>query len=242
MKFLSVLMRDDLNMRTGKMASQSGHSGMKAALSAMSLQSGRITIDHASYDELRDFVANPLAGVAMATGEMLAKTPNTHLVYDNGHTEFNGVRTLTCSSAGLYGHYQGDVVSNPTGVSERKLRQYLIFAKRDKKPSKRSVCAAAAVGCIQRLYIDLKIDACWRDEGVLVTPPVDNDILEWLETGYGKIALYVDGDAAFDCLRDILVNFAIEHTETEFDGERVLVLRPYAQERVAGHLGALPML
>lgn len=93
-----IVIRKDLNMRTGKMCAQSAHASLKATLenldhpSVVAWLSGQFTKIAVSVDseqELFDIMEK-------------AKSANiiTALITDSGKTEFNNVPTNTCIAVG----------------------------------------------------------------------------------------------------------------------------------------------
>jgi PTH2 family peptidyl-tRNA hydrolase len=105
-----IVVRKDLNMRKGKIGAQVGHASMKFLIDNNESERGdeivvKLTPDEAcwllsgsftkavvgcdSEEELRDLIFRAeLADIEV------------HPIIDNGRTEFNGVKTLTCAAFG----------------------------------------------------------------------------------------------------------------------------------------------
>jgi len=112
-----IVMRNDLNMRKGKMVAQGAHAAMKdLVLKIMAAANGTGTLD---FDEAEtdwyganfkkvcvkaDSEAHLLAIVEAAK----AKGLRVQLITDRGLTEFGGVPTHTC--AGIGPHFDADFI------------------------------------------------------------------------------------------------------------------------------------
>jgi PTH2 family peptidyl-tRNA hydrolase len=93
-----ILMRTDLNMRKGKMVAQGAHASLNAfynhpqtydTITWMESGYAKVCLQVNSEEEL-------LLLLHKATDAGL----RTHLVVDEGRTEFNGVQTMTCAAIG----------------------------------------------------------------------------------------------------------------------------------------------
>lgn len=111
-----IVMRKDLNMRKGKIASQASHASLGAVLSCSTraytngdLQS--IHIDFVSNPiALSDWLENSFTKICVSVDseeELLVVYKQAQdaglincLITDNGTTEFNGVPTITCCAIG----------------------------------------------------------------------------------------------------------------------------------------------
>lgn len=110
-----IVMRKDLNMRKGKQISQGSHASLKAILDLMSKypdenpeheRSLCMKRDSALYDWINGDYTKVCVSVN-SEEELLSvynKAKETglicSLITDNGLTEFNGVKTVTCCSIG----------------------------------------------------------------------------------------------------------------------------------------------
>lgn len=93
-----IVVRTDVNMRKGKMCSQSAHASLKATLENLETPqvkewlSGsftKIVVGAESLEKLLEVVENAKS-----------KSIITALITDNGKTEFHGVPTITCAAIG----------------------------------------------------------------------------------------------------------------------------------------------
>lgn len=116
-----IVVRKDLNMRKGKIASQVAHASMKFILDNNEAERGdeihvslkgpeamwcsgsftKVVVGVNSEDELRDLVLNARL-----------RDVEVHSITDNGRTEFDGVPTLTCAA---FGPDNVDVLDEITG-------------------------------------------------------------------------------------------------------------------------------
>jgi PTH2 family peptidyl-tRNA hydrolase len=97
-----IVMRKDLNMRTGKMIAQGAHASMKA------------TLENLEHQNVKEWLSGPFTKIAVSVNseeelfEIINKAKEagliTALITDAGRTEFNGVPTNTCIAVGPASH------------------------------------------------------------------------------------------------------------------------------------------
>lgn len=189
---LNVYVRNDLNMRLGKLASQCAHSLTKAVLAGFSKRpDGRLQLSRSDYLVLLDFIHSPDVKINLVPEQdILALAGKAHLVVDNGHTEFHGVKTLTAAAESIYPDFREETLTDPTGKSDAPIRQYLIFSK-EQKPTKERACVMAAQAQVRQLVVDLEWHAGLFEGDFVVFPPLNPQLECWLRSGYGKIAVSV---------------------------------------------------
>lgn len=111
-----IVMRTDLGMRKGKMMAQAAHASMMFLQSKFLLYADgeKYYVDDANLDEFSEeeykWFQGEYAKISVGIGseeELLALLEKAkeagltaHLVTDNGHTEFDGVKTNTCICIG----------------------------------------------------------------------------------------------------------------------------------------------
>jgi len=116
-----VVMRKDLNMRKGKMVAQGGHSVMKFFCDRnTSTNPYQIVVDLTDPEML--WTQNSFTKIVLGCGSeaellvLIEKAKQLGVqcmpIVDNGVTEFNGVKTLTCAS---FGPDYVDVIDPITG-------------------------------------------------------------------------------------------------------------------------------
>lgn len=102
-----IVCRRDLNMRKGKIASQTAHASMsflvKASLIDGTLHKKLTEVESAwlsgSFTKIVAYVNSEAELLALIqAGE--AAGIEVHAIHDNGRTEFHGVKTLTCAAFG----------------------------------------------------------------------------------------------------------------------------------------------
>lgn len=119
-----IVMRNDLNMRKGKMCAQASHASLKTLLDLTCLKDGyepaeyltipmfqeKLTTEDSEDSAIKDWLRGRFTKVCVAVNseeELLevyskakAKGLLCSLITDAGLTEFNGVATLTCCAIG----------------------------------------------------------------------------------------------------------------------------------------------
>lgn len=107
-----IIMRTDLNMRKGKMVAQGAHASLGAVLPYLKPYEGPMGLYsvHLRFKQrVEEWLGGPSAKICVGAtlGELqaayiAAKESGmiTHVVVDNGKTEFHGVPTITCCAIG----------------------------------------------------------------------------------------------------------------------------------------------
>jgi PTH2 family peptidyl-tRNA hydrolase len=100
-----IVCRRDLNMRKGKIASQTAHAAMSFLLRGRDGNHFRILTEvesawlSGSFTKIVTYVNSEAELLALVqAGE--AAGIEVHAIHDNGLTEFHGVKTLTCAAFG----------------------------------------------------------------------------------------------------------------------------------------------
>lgn len=104
-----IVIRNDLNMRKGKMIVQGAHASLKFLVEQISsCTSDKVSLSLS--DEINEWIAGTFAKICLqidseqALDEIYAKAKEAgltvHMVVDAGFTEFNGVPTKTCLAIG----------------------------------------------------------------------------------------------------------------------------------------------
>lgn len=105
-----IVMRKDLNMRKGKMVAQGSHASLGAVLMIQEYTRNNVPGTKAWLDPYHDWLGSSFKKICVGVNsgaELLevyrraeeAGLP-VKLITDAGHTEFNGVPTLTCLAIG----------------------------------------------------------------------------------------------------------------------------------------------
>ena len=247
MKKLNVVMRSDLSMRTGKMASQAGHAAMKVLMSHMRSGKDGLRLAGGKMTALRKFLAAPEVDFKFAESEdavrdFLGLSSDSQLVIDNGATEFNGVKTVTCAASGLFSAAWEDAPYDCTETeSKRKAKQYFIFS-RSTKLKKEVVCTLAALGCLNQIAKMLELDSQAVREEYLISSRINIAFDSWIKSGYAKIGLSVADDAS---LLDLQAKFDERGSTTslvEFQGVKMLAVGPEFHANIEHLTGSLKLI
>jgi peptidyl-tRNA hydrolase len=242
MKKLKIVMRSDLNMRMGKMASQSGHAAMKVLASHMRPSKDGLRLSNAKMNTLKNFLAAPDVDFGFVVDEAAVQTfmgqaDDGQNVIDNGATEFKGVKTLTCAANGIFTEKWEDAPYDCAEEgSERRARQYFIFS-RSRALKKEAVCALAAIGCLSQMAKMLEPDTQSDFKQFLISSHTNIAFDSWIKNGYTKISLSVASDEA---LLDLQAQFDAMGSTTsmvELDGVKMLAVGPEFLDNIS-HLTA----
>lgn len=189
--FLTIFVRNDLKMRKGKMAAQSGHAAMKLFFEAMVKSPTRMTLLAKQNAEFLEFFNNPVVEIVMVKDEadlhaILAPLAPVSVIVDNGRTEFHGVPTTTCAAHGIFSPCDLTVMSVPqTYGTEIKSKQIFVFNK-DKTLSKEKSCQQAVISCLKLLYKQMLDD---EDGNKYFDITQKNALTDWIMNAFAKIAL-----------------------------------------------------
>lgn len=247
MKKLNVVMRSDLSMRTGKMASQAGHAAMKVLMSHMRSGKDGLRLAGSKMTVLRKFLAAPVVDFKFAESEesvryFLGLSTDSQLVIDNGATEFKGVKTVTCAASGLFSAEWEDAPYDCAETeSERKAKQYFIFS-RSTKLKKEVVCTLAALGCLNQIAKMLELDNQASREEYLISSRTNIAFDSWIKSGYAKIGLSVADDAS---LLELQAKFDERGSTTslvEFEGVKMLAVGPEFHANIEHLTGSLKLI
>ncbi len=97
-----IVVRKDLKMRTGKSCAQSAHASLKVVLDNKLYDSNDKAVKdwmEGSFTKICVYVNSEEELLSIYNQAKAAKLPCS-LIRDAGHTEFNGVPTLTCCAIG----------------------------------------------------------------------------------------------------------------------------------------------
>jgi PTH2 family peptidyl-tRNA hydrolase len=197
---LKIFVRNDLKMRKGKMAAQSGHAAMKLFFEAMVQTHGRMTLMSKQHAEFLEFFHNPVVEIVMVKDEedlhtILAPLAPVSVIVDNGRTEFHGVPTTTCAAHGIFTPCDLTLMNVPqTYGTEIKSKQIFVFNK-DKPLSKEKACQQAVISCLKLLYNQMLDDGYGNKYFDLFQK---NALTDWIMNAFAKIALSTKTMAELD--------------------------------------------
>lgn len=197
---LTIFVRNDLKMRKGKMAAQSGHAAMKLFFEAMVKSHDRMTLQDKQHAEFLEFFNNPVVDIKMVKDEadlhtILEPLAPFSIIVDNGRTEFHGVPTTTCAAHGIFSPCDLALLNVPqTYGTEIKAKQIFIFNK-DKPLSKEKSCQQAVISCLKLLYKHMLTD----ENGDKYFDLNQKDALtDWIMSAFAKITLSTKTMAELD--------------------------------------------
>lgn len=197
---ISLYMRDDLNMRKGKMAAQASHAVMRRVLDLCVLKPNELSISPEHYAVLRQFANKPEIDVVLVQDEAqlreaLSSDPASMIV-DHGHTEFHGVHTPTCGALGLHSIPAEQLQRTvPPDDCQILARQWLVFLQPEGGKSafdKVFVIRQAMQATVAHLYRLFKRMDEDRYAIDFVSYPAMKD---WLFGAFGKIGLVSKDEA-----------------------------------------------
>ena len=243
---LAVLMRSDLNMRTGKMVAQTGHAAMMVGLNRFASNGdGNLYISAEDVSDLRSFLKYPDVEVSFAySQDMLLEGTNDDsdffVVVDSGRTEFRGQPTMTCGASGVFPHaVESDAPYASTDPSPAAARQYLIMS-REGKPLKQTAMAMAGIGCLSE--IEKCIDPHPESNAFFVDRTGHPELFEWMGKGYPKIGLQIPTHDDLKLLADRMTLSGISNTLVEYQGCMMVVTAPGSVEVQRNFTGMLKLL
>lgn len=119
-----IVMRDDLNMRKGKMVAQGAHASLSFLSEKIGFRSTGKQKEKIDFDaEEKSWLTGSFAKICVRVNseeellrickEAKEKGLRAHLILDSGRTEFNGVPTYTCCAIGPnYSHKINEVTGD----------------------------------------------------------------------------------------------------------------------------------
>lgn len=240
---LKILMRNDLNMRTGKMSAQSAHAAMMAVLARFQKSGNKLYISNEDKVIIDQFVRNPEIDFSFVESEsaiISAFEPEAHhMIVDNGLTEFSGQKTITCGSSGLFHGYAHEPPclhdAEPLGAVSR---QYFVFSK-GKKVSKEIACFLSALGCIKQMSGLLED---MPDGRSFIDLDKHTEFSTWIASGYGKIGLQANDDIEIVRIQKDFERIGISSSTSFHEGQLMLAVGPIFQNVAAEITGSLKLL
>lgn len=243
---LSVVMRNDLNMRTGKMVAQAGHAAMMVGFNRFEFrQTDDLFISAADLPCLRTFIENPRVEVSFVASEelLLQRTidqADFHVVTDSGLTEFGGRKTMTCGAYGIFSAI--GTRAKPyaeTNLGTPAIKQYLVMS-RENAPLKQTAIAMAGIGCLTE--IGKLIEHAPGSEDAKISKQGREELFEWMSKGYAKIGLQIPSHARLLTLAERLTAAGVSNTLVEYLECVMLVTEPRSIETLKPFMGSLKLL
>lgn len=230
---LNVFVRKDLNMRKGKMAAQTAHSGGKLFLEILTRVGNKLILDKESEAQFLIFLNSDKnkVNIHMTENEetlnsVINKSKPFSIVVDNGRTEFHGVQTTTCAAQGIFDNTPISELDVPqTYGTEIIAKQIFVFSKQNPLP-KEIACELAVEGCLRILY-DLMETTEYNDETLKCFNLENKSALsDWITGAFGKIAVSTKNDEELDVLEATLLNNNIKFKKMAIGNNKCLILEP----------------
>lgn len=200
-----LIIRNDLNMRRGKMAAQSSHALMKAFLDSFdSLNDGNfLHLSQPSKAQIRQWQASPRVSASLVSDlndlseEAHKHTGKALFVEDLGRTEFHGEKTTTCACMVDPDWLLSASPRIPKPFNEPLRAKQVIAIRRDKKLTKEEMCEFASIASVDALLNGLKVSDDFSGYDLQQNSPM----AVWLRTAFGKIVVGVPNE---DHLNDLV--------------------------------------
>lgn len=240
---LKIYLRDDLKMRKGKMAAQSAHAAMKLLFEVMKKTNDRMTLENKELILIESFLKEPVVEIIMINSEeelnlMIDKSKPYSIVIDNGRTEFNGVKTVTCGAQGIFEMSEATEMVVPYNVgSDIKSKQVFVFNK-DIPLSKINACKLAVISCINNIYSKIITDGNTKYYDLIVK----SEFNDWILNAFGKICLSTENMNSFNSLLLKLEEKEIKYNKYNFGGNYCLCIEPKYPENIDYITGELKLI
>ena len=226
---LQVFMRNDLNMRKGKMVAQASHAVMKRVLDLCVITPEAVILSSQGYETLKSFVEKPdLSLVLVANEQSLLDATSRNIngrIVDSGRTEFHGVPTLTCGAIGLHEQRRVFELVVPDDVPRELIaRQWFVIAKPAAGAPMSKVDAMAA-GCVATVAHLLSLfSPCENGHSI---PFADYPAMkDWIMGAFGKVALSAPCAESLVDVRAAVEGEGAHVSLTEHMGLKVMVVGP----------------
>lgn len=195
----TLIIRNDLNMRRGKMAAQSSHALMKAILNCFdSVHGGNaLHLNESHMKQLIHWKNSPKVQARLVSDlSELSKEAEKHsgeslFVEDLGRTEFHGQKTTTCACLVDPQWVLSMAPRIPKPFNEPLKAKQVIAIRRDEKLSKESMCEFASIASVDGLLNGFNVTNGVSEYDL----EQDTPLAVWLRTAFGKIVVGVpNGD------------------------------------------------
>ena len=231
---LDILVRRDLNMRKGKMASQSAHAACGQLLNAMDDFGDYRVLRGEDYRKLKRLIKAEAVEIHMVADEAalrdgLRNPALSTVITDRGLTEFGGVPTVTTAAQGVFTPSSKKAI--PLPGADLIARQWFVFSKQQPLP-KEVAAKMATLGCLTMMESLLTPLEGASDGSMKLC--MSNDALRgWLTAGFGKIGMGIKTDADMETLKESLVTSQVHHVGLVSGASKLLVIGPEFPEPMA---------
>lgn len=243
MEILNIFIRQDLKMRKGKMAAQSGHAVMKLLFDVMKKTSERMILPSVQKTELDKFLQNPQVKITMvadeaALNQILDKSLPHAVIVDSGRTEFHGVPTVTCAAQGIFSSCDFSEIHVPHIYGKDiKAKQVFVFNK-DIPLSKEMACELSVMTCLEFLNQKMEIDG--NENYFDLTQ--ENAFVAWIVNAFAKIGLSAKTMDELNQVEDNLKANSINFIKKSIGGNSCLCIEPCYPEQIDTITGSLSLI
>lgn len=220
---MKIYIRNDLNMRKGKIAAQSAHAALGFWLDKMIKSKNKFTLNNTNLIAYKDWIkkGRPIEIIPVNEESCLtkisAKNPkNSYLIVDHGRTEFKGEPTATCLA--VVDGYEFQSYPIPEDIKTIGNNNYLskqsFIANKDIKIDKWDLAEH-----ISRLSIETIFKNSYESDGELIIPIQNKGLQYWLLGAFAKIVLQSDTENLLKTINDLKNNDQILFKESYLNGE-----------------------
>lgn len=201
---LKLVIRDELNMRKGKISAQLSHAVLGMWLSIAKKEDNKYVFSEKNSKLLKEWLSNPDLDIIKvhSESELLEYPEKSKVIRDAGLTEF-GQPTYTCSCI----YPEGVEFNNNENIfyPETELKQVLV-ANQDLKLDKYTLPKYTTIACVKSLenYIS-------EIEGSLVLS-ANEDLQTWLSGRFKKITLKANTEELSELIKKLeeeKINYSI---------------------------------
>lgn len=240
---LHLYVRQDLQMRKGKMAAQCAHAAMKLLFDVMGKTQAQMVLSKQEHLELMTFFSNPVITVHMVKDEAalnaaldLSKPYAT--IIDSGRTEFHGVPTLTCAAQGIFSSCPVTSIEVPHMYGKDiKAKQIFVFNK-DFPLSKEQACQLSALTCLELLYDRMQSS----ENGKYFDLTQDTAFIAWITHAFAKIALSTKTLEELNIVANELTTANITFIKKTMGNNTCLCIEPCYPEQIDLITGKLSLI
>jgi len=201
-----IWIRNDLNMRKGKMAAQAAHASLKLILDSMSLIENERVADlslstyllnwkNAGFPLSIEMISNENE-LDLVVQDSLANNKAAAKVIDHGRTEFHGVHTTTCAAAWTNEVPIGanPVSFEPFNESPSLITKQVIVVRKDAKLDKFNLIEMVLKTSLMLFFEQMYI----KDNKLFLPLSSDSLISKWLHHAFGKVVVSVNNESDFN--------------------------------------------
>lgn len=243
MQNLIIYVRQDLNMRKGKMAAQVAHAVMKLLFDCTTKTHDKMILSLQQVQELENFLQNPQITISMVANEdslyeILKKPIPYAIITDSGRTEFHGVPTVTCAAQGIFSQCRTSQIDVPHMYGKDiKAKQVFVFNK-DFPLSKENSCKLSVLSCLTFLCSKLKT----HGDTQYFDLTENNPFVAWISHAFAKIGLSTKTMEELNGIAITLKENNIHFIQSQIGENYCLCIEPLYPEKIDLITGNLKLI